>query len=136
MKKFSAFLSLLLAAALSLSLTAAAAPVSAPVSWNGTSLKTAALVEDGSVFLPVRSLCEAMGYTVTWQNENGVKSILVQKDDDHVLLDLTNQQIEDNELSPQSDAAGLLRGRHRLFRLGPPGAGKRRLALPPAHGGH
>ena len=92
MKKFSAFLSLLLAAALSLSLTAAAAPVSAPISCYNAS----ALVEDGDVFLPVRPLCESMGYTVTWQSQDGVKSVLVQKDGDRVLLDLTNQQIEDN----------------------------------------
>lgn len=96
MKKLTVLFAILLAISLSAGLQASAKDIYTPLSLDGAPLDSQAVVSGETVYLPVRSVCEALGYEVTWQNQNGVKTVAVQKDADSVVLDLTNQQIQDN----------------------------------------
>lgn len=73
-----------------------AAGMSAVVSLDGQILEATAQVDGQVVYLPVRSICQALGYDVVWSDKGGVKSVVISKDDDIIVLDLTNQKITDN----------------------------------------
>ena len=91
MKKLTALLSALLLLASLANVPAAAAGVS--VVLNGTALSAEALIENGSVFLPVRAAAEALGYEADYAVKDGTQTVTIQTDDGAVVLDLTNQQI-------------------------------------------
>jgi inhibitor of cysteine peptidase len=76
--------------------TASAAGVSAEVALDGNILDVKAQVNGQSVYLPVRAVCEGLGYEVTWSESNGVQSAVVSKGGDTVTLGLTRQVIDDN----------------------------------------
>ncbi len=66
------------------------------VTLDGSILDAAAQVNGQSVFLPVRAICEALGYGVTWLDTGSVKTVSISKDGDTVILGLTNQEVTDN----------------------------------------
>lgn len=63
---------------------------------EGKVLETQAKIDGHSVLLPVRAVCEALGYEVTWSKSGGIATVMIQKDSDSVLLDLTHQSVTDN----------------------------------------
>lgn len=79
-----------------LSSVALAAGVSAPVVLDGKILETQAKIDGHTVLLPVRAVCEALGYEVVWSKSGGTATVAIQKASDSVLLDLTHQSVTDN----------------------------------------
>lgn len=63
---------------------------------GGNLLNSQAVIDGDTVFLPVRSLCEAMGYKVTWASVAGISTVSIKNDSDSIALDLTNNKISDN----------------------------------------
>ena len=68
----------------------------AEIILNGASIAADALIGENVVYLPVRSLCEAMGYTVQWSEINNQKIVTVIKDGEKIALNLDNQSIANN----------------------------------------
>lgn len=92
MKKFSILLSLALAVSLLAGVQVSAKSAAASVTLNGTALSADALIEDGSVYLPVRAAGEALGYQAAYARKNGAQTVTLQNGG-AVVLDLTNQRI-------------------------------------------
>ncbi len=89
---------LLLAAALAAALftAAGASGTEASVTLDGSALTVRALIDGESVSLPVRGICEALGYSVVWSAAGGVRTATVTKGRDTVVFDLTHRQVTDN----------------------------------------
>ena len=79
-----------------LPITVSAYDDQAVILLDGSDLDTYALIDDTNVFLPVRDVCQALGYEVVWTDVNGVRKITVSNGDDTVELDLTHQLVTDN----------------------------------------
>jgi predicted secreted protein len=75
---------------------ASAAGSDTSVLFDGRCLGAPAVVDGQSIILPVRTVCEALGYDVAWSDAGGVKTVVISKDGDTVTLDFTNQTITDN----------------------------------------
>lgn len=99
MKKQAILFSLLLALFLAAGPQASAKDETVPLYLEANPLSVQAIVDMGSVFLPVRAVGEALGYDVEWHNENGVQWVTLQGAADSVILNLTNQTINDNSHS-------------------------------------
>lgn len=99
MKKQGILFSLLLALFLAAGPQASAKDETVPLYLEAKPLSVQAITDADSVFLPVRAVGEALGYDVEWHNENGVQSVTLQGAADSVILDLTNQTINDNSHS-------------------------------------
>jgi predicted secreted protein len=69
------------------------AQISATVNLNGVQLDTEAMVIGGKVFIPVRSACEGLGYTVSWAGSNGRQTVTAASDKNTVVLDILSQTI-------------------------------------------
>lgn len=63
---------------------------------DGNILELRAQIDGQNVYLPVRPVCEALGYNVLWLDQGGIKTIIVSKEGDNVTLDLTKQEVTDN----------------------------------------
>ncbi|MBN7771766.1 protease inhibitor I42 family protein [Clostridium aminobutyricum] len=63
---------------------------------NGTSIGSNAYINNDTVYLPIRAACEALGYQVGWKLENGSTLIPVTKANDEIILNLTDEKINDN----------------------------------------
>ena len=55
------------------------------ISIGGQTLDTGAIESEGTIFLPLRSVCETLGYTVEWSKEN--RSVTVKDNDKTVLFE-------------------------------------------------
>ncbi len=95
-KKLSTFFAVLFAVLSALVLPASAQTTNANISLDANPLNLQAVIDKETVFLPIRSLCEALGYKVSWALTDGNSTVTVQKDDSSIVLDLTNQKINDN----------------------------------------
>ena len=93
MKKWTALLLAMVLLASFAVLPASAAGV--PVVLNGATLSADAQIENGSVFLPVRTAVEALGYEATYARKDGTQTVTIPTDGGDVVLDLTNQRITD-----------------------------------------
>lgn len=94
---------------------ALAAGVNTPVVLDGNILETQARIDGHTVLLPVRSVCEALGYEVVWSKSCGVATVTIRKDSDCVLLDLTHQSVTDNG---HTIAADVCTGDGLMLRMG------------------
>ncbi|MEL4106121.1 protease inhibitor I42 family protein [Oscillospiraceae bacterium WX1] len=74
----------------------AAAPATAPVTFDGMTLAAPARLDGQSVLLPVRAVCEALGYTVAWSTADGVQMVTLTKGDDTIVLDVSKQTVTKN----------------------------------------
>ncbi len=74
----------------------AAAHGQAVVVLDHQALDAPAVIAGGAVSLPLRRLCEALGYTVDWSDIGGRRTIHVSRDGEEILMDLTDQQIRKN----------------------------------------
>lgn len=82
---------------LSLQLSAFAASDSQIViSLGGAQLNAVASTAGDTLYLPVRSVCEALGYQVAWSKTADAATVTVTGSNKNVILDLTNQKITDN----------------------------------------
>jgi hypothetical protein len=95
-KKISALLALLFTVLSAITLPAAAQGTNPSIYLGGILLPSQAVIDEGTVYLPVRSLCEALGYKVAWAVTDGVSTVTVKKDSDSLVLDLTAYKINDN----------------------------------------
>lgn len=93
MKKWTALLLALVLIASVAVLPVSAAGVS--VTLNGTALSENALIEDGNVFLPLRSAVEALGDQAVYARKDGVQTVTVSTNGGDVVLNLTDQRITD-----------------------------------------
>lgn len=66
------------------------------VSLDGSMLDTTAQVNGQTVYLPVRAVCEALGYEVIWRDNGGIQAADISKAGDTITLGLTCQEISDN----------------------------------------
>jgi inhibitor of cysteine peptidase len=66
------------------------------ISLDGNHLGVQAQVDGYTVLLPVRAVCEALGYEVTWSEKDGSQAAVISKGGDSVTLNLTRQEINDN----------------------------------------
>lgn len=81
----------------SAALPAALIPViNTDIVLDGRILDVKAAVNGQNVYLPVRAVCEALGYDVLWSDKDGTKTVTVTKYGDTVMLELTHQRIIDN----------------------------------------
>jgi inhibitor of cysteine peptidase len=67
-----------------------------PADLDGKALSATALIDGTSVWLPVRAVCEALGYSVSWANDGGVVAISAVRDGDRVSIDVTHQTVTQN----------------------------------------
>lgn len=95
-KKLSAFLAVLFTVLSVFTLPAAAKSTSPLIYLDGNLLSSQAVIEGDAVYLPLRSLCEALGYKVSWSLSDGISTVSIKKDSDSLSLDLTNLKINDN----------------------------------------
>ena len=63
---------------------------------GGNLLNSQAVIDGDTVFLPIRSICEAMGYKVTWASIDGISTVSIKSGSDSIALDLINNKISDN----------------------------------------
>lgn len=80
----------------------------AVISLDGIQLEMEAFVQDGTVYLPVRNLCENLGYTVQWQNQNNKQSVITKLDKQIVSLNITDQLLTQNGLTTSMDRDGCI----------------------------
>jgi inhibitor of cysteine peptidase len=59
-------------------------------------LDAPAVIDGGAVSLPLRCICRALGYAVTWSDTGGRRTIHVSRNGEEILMDLTDQQIRKN----------------------------------------
>jgi len=80
----------------------------AEVAVNGTQLDLNAEVKGGVVYLPVRSACETLGYTVEWIGTDNRETVTVVSKSKTAILDMVNQTITiDGSASSMKDANAL-----------------------------
>lgn len=89
-------LAMLLLSSAVLPAAASVSVINPDVLLDGRILGVKAEVRGHSVYLPVRAVCEALGYDVSWSDKNGDKTVSVSKSGDAVMFDLTHQQVTDN----------------------------------------
>jgi inhibitor of cysteine peptidase len=70
--------------------------VKAPVYLDGLPLDADATVQSGIVYLPLRVVCEALGYTVGWSDQDNVKTVTVTGSEKTVSINLSTQEITNN----------------------------------------
>ncbi len=75
---------------------AAASQMKAAIMFEGNTLDTSALIDGEAVCLPVRDICQLLGYTVLWSDINGARKVTVEKGPDTVVFDLTRQMVTEN----------------------------------------
>ena len=75
------------------------AQILATVYLNGNQLDTDALVIGGLVYIPVRSVCEGLSYTVDWAGTDGRQIVTASSDTNTVVLDILLQTITVNGFS-------------------------------------
>ncbi len=68
----------------------------AAINLDGTKIDMGAYIQDSTVYLPVRAVCQALGYTVQWSQENNEKVVTTIKGDRSVAIYLDNQTIINN----------------------------------------
>ena len=68
----------------------------AAICLEGGQIDTDAYMQDGTLYLPVRAVCQALGYSVQWSDKNNDQVITATKDGKSITLDLTNQSVIDN----------------------------------------
>lgn len=95
-KKLAVFLAVLLLVSSLACVGASAADKPASLTLAGAPLDAQAVLRGETVFIPVRAACEALGYSVEWQDADGVRTVTLSRNGDCVILDLTNQKIDDN----------------------------------------
>lgn len=95
-KKISVLLAVLFAFLSVSAVPAFAQTASAGVSLDGKSLNIQAAVDGNCIYLPVKALCEAQGYKVTWAMTDGISTVLMQKNDNKIILDLSSNMVNDN----------------------------------------
>ena len=61
------------------------------IALDGTKIEAAAYVDEGDVYLPLRAVCEALGYEVQWSGTDN--TISVTGHGKNIAIDLNNQQI-------------------------------------------
>jgi inhibitor of cysteine peptidase len=105
-KIIAVLLSVLVLAALTA--PAFAADEGADILLGKSTLDTKAQVNGQTVYLPVRAVCQALGYAVTWSDQNGIQAATIMKNGDTVALSLTRQEINDNG---HAFAAGVYAGK-------------------------
>lgn len=72
-----------------------AADTGAPtISLNASSVSAKAYVDDGSLYLPLRSICESLGYDVSWSAKD--QTATVNSSDRSFALDFANWKINAN----------------------------------------
>ncbi len=96
MKKRIIAIILMVALAVMLHNTTAASFVKATIILDGNTLGTYALIDGQTVILPVRDICQALGYEVRWTEKNGVRKITATKNSETVIFDLTHQTVTYN----------------------------------------
>ncbi|MCX7614514.1 MAG: DUF4163 domain-containing protein [Clostridiales bacterium] len=64
---------------------------------DGKAIKAEVQTIDGTMYLPLRAVCEAMGYNVKWNGGSGVSSVTINKKGKYLLLDLKSDTITDGE---------------------------------------
>ncbi|SMC78536.1 protease inhibitor I42 family protein [Papillibacter cinnamivorans] len=52
-----------------------------------------------AVYIPVRAVCEALGYTVTWKDDGTAQTVTVAGNGKDIVLDLTNEKVTDGKHS-------------------------------------
>lgn len=67
-----------------------------PLYLDGAKVTAGAAAEDEVLFLPVRAVCEALGYKVVWSKTDEGPIVTVTGTGKTVILDLTSQKITDN----------------------------------------
>ena len=80
----------------------------ATITMNGTKLSNSAIIIGGTVYIPVRTVCEALGYKVTWSGADKQNKVTTTLDKASVVLDIVNQKITVNgeESKMMADNAG------------------------------
>lgn len=94
-KKFAVLLAVLLVFSAFAGTNALALDSSASVTLDAAPLDSQAVIRDDTVYVPVRSVCETLGYKVIWSEESGLRTVTLQKNGEEIVLDLTNQEIHD-----------------------------------------
>ena len=69
----------------------AAADSQSAITLDGTKIEAAAYVDEGGVYLPLRAVCEALGYEVQWSGTDN--TISVTGHGKNIAIDLNNQLI-------------------------------------------
>jgi hypothetical protein len=87
-KKLSMLLGSILVFSAVLAIPAFAQSSDADVSLNGSSLRSRAVIDGDTVFLPLRSICENLGYKVSWAVVDKIKTVDVQKEGRTVSLSI------------------------------------------------
>ena len=60
---------------------------------DGAGASANAQMIDGTVYLPLRAVCETLGYTVQWDGKNGGSIVSVSKAGEMIVIDLKNYKI-------------------------------------------
>lgn len=113
-KKFAALLAVLLVFSAFAGTNSLALDSSASVTLDDTPLDSQAFIIGDTVYVPVRSVCEALGYKMIWSDESGLRTVTIRKNGDQVVLDLTNQKIDDRGHSfftPTDSSIRIISGR-------------------------
>jgi hypothetical protein len=69
----------------------------ASITLDGASIDTNAYVQDETVYLPLRALCKALGYTVSWKNGSNGQTITAVKGVDSIQFNLDKQTVTHND---------------------------------------
>lgn len=65
------------------------------ISLNALPIETSALVEEGSLYLPVRAISESLGYVVDWSSAD--QTVTLTKNDKRISLQLQNYKVIFND---------------------------------------
>ncbi len=82
----------------SLGINCGAADLNSPpaVLVDGVLIGESARIVEGAVYLPLRAVCETLGYTVSWRGTGGSSVVTIKKDKREITLNLTAGEISED----------------------------------------
>ena len=88
------------------------------IEFGGTVQNENAYIINDVLYLPLRAVCENIGYTVQWSGENGTAFVTVFKDGENILIDLTANRITaggHTGSTIMNRGEGIIRNNNRIY---------------------